>query len=56
MQIIKTPLNQVNPQSQAELISYVDPSLIDALNPSVIFVPGGSYTDIDFKQCEKVEL
>ncbi len=36
MQIIKTPLNQVNPQSQAELISYVDPSLTDALNPALI--------------------
>lgn len=56
MQIIKTPLNQVNPQSQAELISYVDPSLTDALNPALIFVPGGSYTHIDFKQSEKVAL
>lgn len=54
MQIIKTKLNRTNVNSKAELISYLNPSLTDHLNPSIIFVPGGSYTHIDFDQSEKV--
>ncbi|WP_236696854.1 alpha/beta hydrolase [Pediococcus stilesii] len=56
VQIFKNKLNQTNSTSKAELISYVDPSLTDSKSPSIIFVPGGSYTHIDFKQSEKIAL
>ncbi|MBF7129610.1 lp_1002 family arylesterase [Pediococcus pentosaceus] len=56
MEIVKTKLNHTNSKSKAELISYISPNLTDQKSPSLIFVPGGSYTHIDLAQAEKVAL
>ena len=54
MKIITNNVNINN--SKAQLISYVDNNLDGSNQIPIIIVPGGSYTNIDLKQNQKVAL